>query len=306
MMLKRIFLILLQVLAIYIVTFMLLHLIPGDPIQVMLGESASLADQNKLRMQLGLDKSIYLQLSSSLVKVFQGDFGVSILNHKPVLEQLINAGRNTYILAGASLLIALSCGLMGGIISAKFHNSAVDKIIMSISIFFISIPHFFLGPLLILFFSIWLGWFPVNGIGSFSSIVLPAFTLALGLIAIIVKLTRNCMLELIDSDIVRTARAKGLSEWAVLINHVFRLVLIPIISVLGMQFGSLLSGAVITETIFSWNGIGMLLVDSIQTRDYPITQACIFVIALSYVVVNILTDFIYKVTDPRMRTSKIA
>ncbi|MDC0115673.1 ABC transporter permease [Methylophilaceae bacterium] len=305
-MLKRIFLILLQVLAIYIVTFMLLHLIPGDPIQVMLGESASLADQNKLRMQLGLDKSIYLQLSSSLVKVFQGDFGVSILNHKPVLEQLINAGRNTYILAGASLLIALSCGLMGGIISAKFHNSAVDKIIMSISIFFISIPHFFLGPLLILFFSIWLGWFPVNGMGSFSSIVLPAFTLALGLIAIIVKLTRNCMLELIDSDIVRTARAKGLSEWAVLINHVFRLVLIPIISVLGMQFGSLLSGAVITETIFSWNGIGMLLVDSIQTRDYPITQACIFVIALSYVVVNILTDFIYKVADPRMRTSKIA
>ena len=305
-MLKRIFLILLQVLAIYILTFMLLHLIPGDPIQVMLGESASLADQNKLRMQLGLDKSIYLQLSSSLVKVFQGDFGVSILNHKPVLEQLINAGRNTYILAGASLLIALSCGLMGGIISAKFHNSAVDKIIMSISIFFISIPHFFLGPLLILFFSIWLGWFPVNGMGSFSSLVLPAFTLALGLIAIIVKLTRNCMLELIDSDIVRTARAKGLSEWAVLINHVFRLVLIPIISVLGMQFGSLLSGAVITETIFSWNGIGMLLVDSIQTRDYPITQACIFVIALSYVLVNILTDFIYKVADPRMRTSKIA
>ena len=306
MMLKRIFLILLQVLAIYIVTFMLLHLIPGDPIQVMLGESASLADQNKLRMQLGLDKSIYLQLTSSLVKVFQGDFGVSILNHKPVLEQLITAGRNTYILAGASLLIALSFGLMGGIISAKFHNSAVDKIIMSISIFFISIPHFFLGPLLILFFSIWLGWFPVNGIGSFSSIVLPAFTLALGLIAIIVKLTRNCMLELIDSDIVRTARAKGLSEWAVLINHVFRLVLIPIISVLGMQFGSLLSGAVITETIFSWNGIGMLLVDSIQTRDYPITQACIFVIALSYVLVNILTDFIYKVADPRMRTGKIA
>jgi len=306
MMLKRIFLILLQVLAIYIVTFMLLHLIPGDPIQVMLGESASLADQNKLRMQLGLDKSIYLQLTSSLVKVFQGDFGVSILNHKPVLEQLITAGRNTYILAGASLLIALSCGLMGGIISAKFHNSAVDKIIMSISIFFISIPHFFLGPLLILFFSIWLGWFPVNGMGSFSSLVLPAFTLALGLIAIIVKLTRNCMLELIDSDIVRTARAKGLSEWAVLINHVFRLVLIPIISVLGMQFGSLLSGAVITETIFSWNGIGMLLVDSIQTRDYPITQACIFVIALSYVLVNILTDFIYKVADPRMRTSKIA
>ena len=305
-MLKKISLILLQVLAIYIATFMLLHLIPGDPIQVMLGESASLADQSKLRMQLGLDKSIYVQLTSSVIKVFQGDFGVSILNQKPVLDQLIIAGKNTYILAGTALLIALSFGLVGGIISAKFHESAADKIIMSISIFFISIPHFFLGPLLILFFSIWLGWFPVNGIGGFSSIVLPAFTLALGMIAIIVKLTRNCMLELIDSDIVRTARAKGLSEWTVLINHVFRLVLIPIISVLGMQFGSLLSGAVITETIFSWNGIGMLLVDSIQTRDYPITQACIFVIALSYILVNILTDFIYKVADPRMRISKIA
>ncbi len=306
MMLKKNSLILLQVLAIYIATFMLLHLIPGDPIQVMLGESASLADQSKLRMQLGLDKSIYVQLTSSVIKVFQGDFGVSILNQKPVLDQLIIAGKNTYILAGTALLIALSFGLVGGIISAKFHESAVDKIIMSISIFFISIPHFFLGPLLILFFSIWLGWFPVNGMGGFSSIVLPAFTLALGMIAIIVKLTRNCMLELIDSDIVRTARAKGLSEWTVLINHVFRLVLIPIISVLGMQFGSLLSGAVITETIFSWNGIGMLLVDSIQTRDYPITQACIFVIALSYILVNILTDFIYKVADPRMRISKIA
>jgi ABC-type dipeptide/oligopeptide/nickel transport system permease component len=306
MMLKKISLILLQVLAIYIATFMLLHLIPGDPIQVMLGESASLADQSKLRMQLGLDKSIYVQLTSSVIKVFQGDFGVSILNQKPVLDQLIIAGKNTYILAGTALLIALSFGLVGGIISAKFHESAADKIIMSISIFFISIPHFFLGPFLILFFSIWLGWFPVNGMGGFSSIVLPAFTLALGMIAIIVKLTRNCMLELIDSDIVRTARAKGLSEWTVLINHVFRLVLIPIISVLGMQFGSLLSGAVITETIFSWNGIGMLLVDSIQTRDYPITQACIFVIALSYILVNILTDFIYKVADPRMRISKIA
>jgi ABC-type dipeptide/oligopeptide/nickel transport system permease component len=306
MMLKKISLILLQVLAIYIATFMLLHLIPGDPIQVMLGESASLADQSKLRMQLGLDKSIYVQLTSSVIKVFQGDFGLSILNQKPVLDQLIIAGKNTYILAGTALLIALSFGLVGGIISAKFHESAADKIIMSISIFFISIPHFFLGPLLILFFSIWLGWFPVNGMGGFSSIVLPAFTLALGMIAIIVKLTRNCMLELIDSDIVRTARAKGLSEWTVLINHVFRLVLIPIISVLGMQFGSLLSGAVITETIFSWNGIGMLLVDSIQTRDYPITQACIFVIALSYILVNILTDFIYKVADPRMRISKIA
>ena len=306
MMLKKISLILLQVLAIYIATFMLLHLIPGDPIQVMLGESASLADQSKLRMQLGLDKSIYVQLTSSVIKVFQGDFGVSILNQKPVLDQLIIAGKNTYILAGTALLIALSFGLVWGIISAKFHESAADKIIMSISIFFISIPHFFLGPLLILFFSIWLGWFPVNGMGGFSSIVLPAFTLALGMIAIIVKLTRNCMFELIDSDIVRTARAKGLSEWTVLINHVFRLVLIPIISVLGMQFGSLLSGAVITETIFSWNGIGMLLVDSIQTRDYPITQACIFVIALSYILVNILTDFIYKVADPRMRISKIA
>jgi peptide/nickel transport system permease protein len=146
-----------------------------------------------------------------------------------------------------------------------------------------------------------LGWLPVSGMDSPFSIVLPAFTLALGMLAIVIKMTRNCMIEIMNSDAVRTARAKGMTEWAITIHYVFRLVLIPLITIIGMQFGSLLSGAVITETLFSWNGLGMLLVNSIQMRDYPITQACIFVIAISYVFVNLVTEIFYKLVDPRMR-----
>ena len=305
-MLNKIIFIIFQILGIYTITFMLLHFIPGDPIQVMLGDSASIADQDKLRSQLGLDKPILNQLTSSLFKIVQGDFGTSIIGQTPVLNSLVIAAKNTYLLAITSLLIALIFGLAGGIIAAKNHMLLIDKIIMSASIFFISIPHFFLGPLLIIIFSIWLGWLPVNGMDGLHAIILPAITLALGMIAVITKLTRNCMLELIESDVVRTARAKGLNEWAVLIQHTFRLVLIPIISIIGMQFGSLLSGAVITETIFSWNGLGMLLVESIQTRDYPITQACIFIIAISYILINMITDLIYRFVDPRVKVEKFA
>ena len=305
-MLNKIIFIIFQILGIYTITFMLLHFIPGDPIQVMLGDSASIADQDKLRSHLGLDKPILNQLTSSLFKILQGDFGTSIIGQTPVLNSLVIAAKNTYLLAITSLLIALIFGLAGGIIAAKNHMLLIDKIIMSASIFFISIPHFFLGPLLIIIFSIWLGWLPVNGMDGLHAIILPAITLALGMIAVITKLTRNCMLELIESDVVRTARAKGLNEWAVLIQHTFRLVLIPIISIIGMQFGSLLSGAVITETIFSWNGLGMLLVESIQTRDYPITQACIFIIAISYILINMITDLIYRFVDPRVKVEKFA
>ena len=305
-MLNKIIFIIFQILGIYTITFMLLHFIPGDPIQVMLGDSASIADQDKLRSHLGLDKPILNQLTSSLFKIVQGDFGTSIIGQTPVLNSLVIAAKNTYLLAITSLLIALIFGLAGGIIAAKNHMLLIDKIIMSASIFFISIPHFFLGPLLIIIFSIWLGWLPVNGMDGLHAIILPAITLALGMIAVITKLTRNCMLELIESDVVRTARAKGLNEWAVLIQHTFRLVLIPIISIIGMQFGSLLSGAVITETIFSWNGLGMLLVESIQTRDYPITQACIFIIAISYIFINMITDLIYRFVDPRVKVEKFA
>lgn len=305
-MLNKIIFIIFQILGIYTITFMLLHFIPGDPIQVMLGDSASIADQDKLRSHLGLDKPILHQLTSSLFKIVQGDFGTSIIGQTPVLNSLVIAAKNTYLLAITSLLIALIFGLAGGIIAAKNHMLLIDKIIMSASIFFISIPHFFLGPLLIIIFSIWLGWLPVNGMDGLHAIILPAITLALGMIAVITKLTRNCMLELIESDVVRTARAKGLNEWAVLIQHTFRLVLIPIISIIGMQFGSLLSGAVITETIFSWNGLGMLLVESIQTRDYPITQACIFIIAISYIFINMITDLIYRFVDPRVKVEKFA
>jgi len=291
----------LQVLGIFIITFLILHLLPGDPIQVMLGESASLSDQVKLRAELGLDRPIYKQIFNSFSQIMHGDFGNSILTGVPIKEQIVIAMKNTYILALMALCIAITFGITGGVVAAKYRGSFLDKIIINSSLFFISIPHFFLGPLLMLCLSIWLGWLPISGMESPLSIVLPALTLSLGMLAIIIKMTRNCMIEIVDSDTVRTARAKGMQEWSITINHVFRLVLIPLITIIGMQFGSLLSGAIITETLFSWNGLGMLLVNSIQMRDYPITQACIFVIAISYVLVNLFTEILYKIVDPRMR-----
>tara|TARA_B110000967_G_scaffold146020_1_gene149448 strand:- start:800 stop:1720 length:921 start_codon:yes stop_codon:yes gene_type:complete len=293
----------LQVLGIFIVTFMILHLLPGDPIQVMLGESASLSDQSELRVELGLDQPIYKQIFNSISQIIHGNFGQSILTGAPIKEQILFAMKNTYILALTSLFIAIIFGVTGGVAAAKYKDTLLDKIIISSSLFFISIPHFFLGPLLMLFLSIWFGWLPISGMESSFSIVLPALTLSLGMLAIIIKMTRNCMIEIMNSDSVRTARSKGLSEWSITIHHIFRLVLIPLITIIGMQFGSLLSGAVITETLFSWNGLGMLLVDSIQMRDYPITQACIFVIAISYVVVNLFTEVLYRIVDPRMKDS---
>ena len=291
----------LQILGIFIVTFLILHLLPGDPIQVMLGESASLADKVKIRSELGLDQPIYEQMANSFFQIIHGNFGNSILTGVPIKEQIVIAMKNTYILALAALFIAIIFGLSGGIIAAKYRDSLLDKMIVSSSLFFISIPHFFLGPLLMLFLSIWLGWLPISGMESSFSIVLPALTLSLGMLAIIIKMTRNCMIEVMDSNFVQTARAKGMKEWSITIHHIFRLVLIPLITIIGMQFGSLLSGAIITETLFSWDGLGMLLVNSIQSRDYPITQACIFIIAISYVLVNLITEIFYKIVDPRMR-----
>ena len=291
----------LQVLGIFIITFLILHLLPGDPIQVMLGESAALSDQVKLRTELGLDQPIYKQIFNSFSQIMHGDFGNSILTGMPIKEQIVFAMKNTYILALMALFIAITFGITGGVVAAKYRDSFLDKIIINSSLFFISIPHFFLGPLLMLCLSIWLGWLPISGMDSPFSIILPALTLSLGMLAIIIKMTRNCMIEIMDSDAVRTARAKGMKEWSITIHHVFRLVLIPLITIIGMQFGSLLSGAIITETLFSWDGLGLLLVNSIQMRDYPITQACIFVIAISYVLVNLFTEILYKIVDPRMR-----
>ena len=300
-MLKLLLISVCQIFGIFLITFLILHLIPGDPILVMMGESSSFADQEKLRSELGLDKSIIEQMINSISQLAQGNFGISILTNMPIKPQLFDAMKNTYTLASLALGIAIFFGFIGGILAAKFQGSYIDRFITNISLFFISIPHFFLGPLLILMMSIYLGWLPVSGMESKYAIILPALTLALGLLAVIIKMTRNSILEIINSDVVRTARAKGLGEIAITLHHVFRLILIPLITIIGMQFGSLLSGAVITETIFSWDGLGRLLVTSIQTRDYPVTQACILIIASSYVFINFLTEVAYRFLDPRMR-----
>ena len=198
-----------QIFGIFLITFLILHLIPGDPVLVMMGESSSLADQEKLRSELGLDKSIIEQIINSIGQLAQGNFGTSILTNMPIKPQLLDAMKNTYTLASLALGIAIFFGFIGGILAAKFRGSYIDRCITNVSLFFISIPHFFLGPLLILMMSIYFGLLPVSGMESKHAIILPALTLALGLLAVIIKMTRNSMLEIINSDVVRTARAKG-------------------------------------------------------------------------------------------------
>ncbi len=284
-----------------LLTFLLVHLVPGDPVEVMLGESASLADRDALREDLGLNQSLPSQFSSYLGKLAHLDLGHSIHTKQPIIELIKTRYPATLKLALLSLLIGLSIGIPLGVFAALKAGYWQDIVVTIISVRFSAMPAFWLGPILMLVFAVWLGWLPVSGMDSRSSIILPAVTLGFGLSAILTRMTRTSLLEVLNDDYIRTARAKGLSERTVIIRHALRAALLPIITIVGLQMGSLLAGTVITETIFSWDGIGRLLVESIEKRDYPVTQACVLVIALSYVLVNLLTDVLYRFADPRVR-----
>lgn len=298
-MLKRLLSIIPVVFGVLLLTFLLVHLVPGDPVEVMLGESASTADRAALRADLGLDKPLAVQFGHYLNKLAHGDFGVSIHTKQPIADMLQARYPATVKLALLSLLIGLLIGVPLGIYAALNVGQWQDFVVTIVSVRLTAMPAFWLGPLLMLLFAVWLGWLPVSGMDSPSTIVLPALTLGLGLSAILTRMTRTSLLEVLNDDFIRTARAKGLSERAVILRHALRAALLPIITIVGLQMGSLLAGTVITETIFSWDGIGRLLVESIEKRDYPVTQACVLVVALSYVVVNALTDVVYGVADPR-------
>lgn len=298
-MLKRLLSIIPVVFGVLLLTFLLVHLVPGDPVEVMLGESASTADRATLRADLGLDKPLAVQFGHYLNKLAHGDFGVSIHTKQPIADMLQARYPATVKLALLSLLIGLLIGVPLGIYAALNAGQWQDFVVTIVSVRLTAMPAFWLGPLLMLLFAVWLGWLPVSGMDSPSTIVLPALTLGLGLSAILTRMTRTSLLEVLNDDFIRTARAKGLSERAVILRHAMRAALLPIITIVGLQMGSLLAGTVITETIFSWDGIGRLLVESIEKRDYPVTQACVLVVALSYVVVNALTDVVYGVADPR-------
>jgi ABC-type dipeptide/oligopeptide/nickel transport system permease component len=286
-----------------LLTFLLIHLVPGDPVEVMLGESASVADREALRTDLGLNQSLPIQFSSYLNKLAHLDLGHSIHTKQPIIELIKTRYPATLKLAVLSLLIGLSIGIPLGVYAALKASHWQDIVVTIISVRLSAMPAFWLGPILMLVFAVWLGWLPVSGMDSRSSIILPAVTLGFGLSAILTRMTRTSLLEVLHDDYIRTARAKGLSERTVIIRHALRAALLPIITIVGLQMGSLLAGTVITETIFSWDGIGRLLVESIEKRDYPVTQACVLVIALSYVLVNLLTDVLYRFADPRVRAT---
>lgn len=285
-------------------TFLLIHLVPGDPVEVMLGESASAADREALRTELGLDQPLLTQFSTYLHKLTQGDLGQSIHTKEPITDLFEKRYPNSLKLALLSMLIGISIGVPMGVYAALKAGHWQDLVVTVISVRLSAMPVFWLGPMLMLVFAVWLGWLPVSGMEEPGAIVLPAMTLGFGLSAILTRMTRTSLLEVLNEDFIRTARAKGLSERKVVFGHALRAALLPIVTIVGLQMGSLLAGTVITETVFSWDGIGLLLVESIEKRDYPVTQACVLVVALSYVVINLLTDIAYRLVDPRMRYIK--
>ena len=289
------------VFGVLLLTFLLIHLVPGDPVEVMLGESASVTDRAILRADLGLDQSLPQQFVQYMVKLSHGDLGFSIHTQTPIIDLIKARYPATLKLAFLSLFIGLAIGVPLGVYAALKANHWQDFVVTIVSVRLSAMPAFWLGPLLMLLFAVWLGWLPVSGMDNNTSILLPALTLGFGLSAILTRMTRTSLLEVLNDDFIRTARAKGLNENTVIIRHALRAALLPIITIVGLQMGSLLAGTVITETIFSWDGIGRLLVESIEQRDYPVTQACVLVVALSYVVVNLFTDVLYRLADPRVK-----
>lgn len=281
--------------------FLLIHLVPGDPIQQMLGEGAASADIEAARHAYGLDVPLGSQYVHYWKGVLHGNLGRSLRLNQQVVQVIARAYPATMALTLAALLVAMALSIPAGVRSALRRNRWDDRLLSLVSLLGLSFPNFALGPILILFFSIHLGLLPVSGAGTWKHLVLPAFTLGGALAAILTRMVRTSMLEELGQDYVRTARAKGLPERQVIYGHALRNALIPIVTVLGLQFGALLAGAIVTETIFSWPGIGRLTIQAISNRDYYLVQGCILCIGLTYVAVNFLTDMAYSALDPRIR-----
>lgn len=286
------------------IVFMLIHVVPGDPVEVMLGESAQVADKEALRETLGLNLPLSTQWLNYVSGLLQLDLGTSLHSKRPVVEILSERIPATSILAGTSILIALIIALPLGVLAAVRKDSFWDTGAMAFSMLGVAIPNFWMGPLLILVFSLWLGWFPVSGNDQTLSLVLPALTLGTALAAILSRMIRSSLLEVLNEDYIRAANARGLSPTTIIWKHGLKNAALPVVTIMGMQLGALLAGAVITETVFSWPGIGQLTIESIQKRDYPVVQSCVLLISLSYVFINLLTDLAYAYLDPRVSLSE--
>ena len=298
---RRLALLVPTLLGVVTLVFAFLHLVPGDPVEIMLGESAAAADVAALRHDLGLDRPLPAQYVRFVARAVQGDLGRSIAFHEPVARVIADRYPATLELAATALGLALLLALPLGVAAAVRPRSAVDRLARLASLAGACLPSFWFGPVLILVFSLRLGWLPTSGREAPGSLVLPAATLALGMAAILVRLTRASMLTALREDWVRTARAKGAPEWRVLVVHALRNALLPVTTVAGLQAGALLAGAIITETIFAWPGLGRLVVEAIDARDYPLVQGCVLAIGVTYVAVNTATDLLQRAIDPRLR-----
>ncbi len=283
------------------IVFLLIHFVPGDPILQMLGEGAPAADVENTRHLYGLDLPLGEQYLHYWKGVLRGDLGPSLRFNQSVSKMIAQRYPYTLELTLASLLVAIVLSIPAGVRSAQRRNRWDDRLLSVVSLFGLSFPNFALGPILILFFAIKLGLLPVSGSGTVAHLVLPAITMGGALAAILTRMVRTSMLEELSHDYIRTARAKGLPEQTVVYRHALRNAMIPIITVLGLQFGALLAGAIVTETIFSWPGIGRLTIQAISNRDYYLVQGCILAIGLTYIAVNFLTDLLYSAVNPRIR-----
>jgi len=289
------------VLGVVTLVFFLIHFIPGDPVDIMLGESAQSTDKQMLRRELGLDKPIVQQYIDFLKKLSKGNLGKSLHSQQPVLSLIMKKYPATLELMLAAVLTALLISFPLGIICALKQYSLIDQGTLVLSLLGVSMPNFWLGPLLIMFFSLKLGLLPISGRGGILHLILPAITLGMSMSAILTRMVRSSMMDVLDEGYMTTARAKGLPSWRVILKHALKNALIPVITIVGLQIGALLTGSIITEMIFSWPGLGRLTIQAIYTRDYPLIQGCVLVVAISYVLVNLLTDLAYTVIDPRIR-----
>jgi peptide/nickel transport system permease protein len=290
-----------SVLGVLIIVFLMVRLAPGDPAVFLAGEFAPPETIAAMRTRFGLDRPYHVQFGLYVGSLVQGDLGRSTRTQRLVIDDLKQFFPNTLELALGAMVIALLIGIPAGVIAALRQNTWTDLLVTVGSLIGVSMPVFWFGLLAMLYFSVQLGWFPVAGRGTLAHLVLPAVSLGLGSMAIIARMTRSSMLEVLGLDYVRTARAKGLQGARVVAKHALRNALIPVVTVGGLQFGQLLSGAVLTETVFAWPGIGRLLVDSIRARDYPVVQGSVLLIAVTFILINIAVDLIYGFIDPRIR-----
>jgi peptide/nickel transport system permease protein len=281
--------------------FTLIHLVPGDPAQTMLGESASPDEVARLRTTLGLDQPLLVQYRRFLSGVVRGDLGLSFRYGTPVTREIRQRVPDTAVLAVCAMAIAVLFAIPLGIIAAMYRGRFADHAAMTVALAGISMPNFWLGPLLAILFAVYLGWLPVAGSGTPAHLVLPSVTLGVALAAILARMTRASLLEELRELYVLAARARGLSHVRAIFRHAFRNSLIPIVTIIGLQFGAVLTGTIITETIFAWPGVGRLLIQAINNRDYPLVQGCILFISVTYVAMNLITDLTYGFLDPRIR-----